>query len=91
MKWFEPLFRPSPARLPPLQEVNHTIPLINPEAQYSTQTPRCSSALFPLLREKMEHYVKAGWWVSAHGQNAVPLLSIPKAGKELKLWTVIDV
>ena len=89
MKRFEPLFGPSPARLPPLWEVNHTIPLINPEAQYLTRTPRCSSALL-LLREKTEHYVKAGWWVSAHGRNTVPLLSIPKAGKELKLQTVID-
>ena len=34
-----------------------------------------------LLQEKTECYVKAGWWVSAHGQNAVLLLSIPKAGK----------
>ena len=78
MKWFEPLFGPSPARLPPLWEVNHTIPLINLEAQYSMRTPHCSSALFPLLQEKTECYSKAGWWVSAHGRNAVPLLSIPR-------------
>ena len=39
----------------------------------------------------MEHYVKAGWWKLAHGRNAIPLLSIPKAGAELKLRTVIDV
>ena len=38
----------------------------------------------------MEHYVKAGWWKLAHGQNAIPLLLIPKAGAELKLCTVID-
>ena len=90
MKWFKPLFGTSPARLPPLWEVNHTIPLINPEAQYLMQTPRCSSALFLLLQEKTECYIKAGWWVSAHSQNTVPPLSIPKAGKELKLQTIID-
>ena len=90
MKRFEPLFGPSPARLPLLREVNHTIPLINPEARYSTRTLRCSSALFPLLREKTERDIKAGWWVPAHGRNAVLLLSITKTGKELKLQTIID-
>jgi hypothetical protein len=90
VKRFEPMFGPPPARLPPLREVNHTIPLINPEAQYSTRTPRCSNPLFPLLREKTERYVKAGWWKLAHGRNAIPLLSIPKISAELKLRTVID-
>ena len=92
-KWakrFEPIFGPPPARLPPLREVNHSIPLIDPDARYSSRTPRCSAALFPLLREKTERYVKAGWWKLAHGRNAIPLLSIPKAGAELKLRTVID-
>ena len=92
-KWykrFEPIFGPPPAKLPPLREVNHTIPLINPDAQYSSRPSRCSAALFPLLREKTERYVKAGWWKPAHGKNAAPLLAIPKAGAELKLRTVID-
>ena len=84
------MFGPPPARLPPLREVNHTIPLINPDAVYSTRTPRCSSALFPLLREKTERYVKSGWWEPAHGRNAIPILCIPKISKELKLRTVID-
>jgi hypothetical protein len=38
----------------------------------------------------MERYVKAGWWKPAHGQNASPLLAIPKICAELKLPTVID-
>jgi len=84
------MFEPPPTRLPPLHEVNHTIPLINLDAHYSTRTPRCSTALFPLLREKTDRYVKSGWWEPAHGQNAIPILCIPKAGKELKLCTVID-
>jgi len=84
------MYGPPPRKLPPLREVNHTIPLINPDAQYSLHLPRCSTALFPLLRAKMERYVKSGWWVPAHGKNAIPLLSIPKAGAELKLRTVID-
>jgi hypothetical protein len=46
--------------------------------------------LFPQLREKTERYVKAGWWEPAHGQNASPLLVIPKICAELKLRTVIN-
>jgi hypothetical protein len=38
----------------------------------------------------MERYVKAGWWEPAHGQNASPLLAIPKICVELKLCIVID-
>jgi hypothetical protein len=90
IKHFEPMFGPPSARLPPLQEVNHTIPLINPNGRYATRTPRCSNTLFPQLREKTERYVKAGWWEPAHGQNASPLLAIPKICAELKLRTVID-
>src|SRR5271170_3518325 len=74
-----------PPRLPPLRAVNHTIPLVNPDVPYSSRPPRCSAALFPLLREKTQHYVQAGWWEPAHGKNAAPLLAIPKTGAELKL------
>jgi hypothetical protein len=84
------MFGPPPARLPPLQEVNHTIPLIDPDARYSTHTPCCSNALFLQLREKTERYIKVGWWKPAHGRNASPLLAIPKICVELKLRTVID-
>jgi len=92
-KWidkFAPLYGPPPLRLPPLRAVNHTIPLVNPDVPYSSRPPRCSAALFPLLREKTQHYVQAGWWEPAHGKNAAPLLAIPKTGAELKLRTVID-
>ena len=90
IKKFTPIFGPPPSELPPLREVNHTIPLIDNNVQYSTRPPKCSTALFPLLREKTERYVKAGWWKAAHGKNALPLLAIPKTGAELKLRTVID-
>jgi hypothetical protein len=90
IKHFEPMFGPPPARLPPLWEVNHTIPLIDPDTQYSMHTPRCLNALFSQLREKMERYVKAGWWKPAHSRNTSPLLASPKICAELKLRTVID-
>jgi hypothetical protein len=52
--------------------------------------PHCSNTLFLQLRENTEQYVKAGWWEPAHGQNASPLLAIPKICEELKLRMVID-
>ena len=90
IKKFACVFGPPPPELPPLRAVNHSIPLINPDAQYASRPPRCSAALFPQLREKTQRYVDAGWWKPAHGRNAVPLLSIPKISAELKLRTVID-
>ena len=65
--------------------------LINPDARYSVRPPQCSAVLFPLLREKMQRYINAGWWTLSHGRNAILLLCIPKAGAELKLHTVVDV
>ena len=91
---FTKLYGPPPPRLPPIREVNPTIQLIDLNKKYVTRPPKCSAALFPLLREKMQCYLTvgwAGWWKLADKKNPIPLLSIPKAGAELKLRTVIDV
>jgi hypothetical protein len=90
IKEFSSMYGPPPPRLLPLRAVNHTIPLINPDVQYSSRPPRCLVALFPQLREKTQQYVNAGWWEPAHGKNALPLLAIPKICVELILCTVID-
>ena len=90
IKKFKPTYGPPPPELPPLWAVNHSIPLINPDARYMQRQPRCPTALMPLLREKTQRYLQAGWWKLAHGRNAIPLLSIPKAGAELRLRTVVD-
>ena len=90
LKKFARTFGPPPPDLLPLHEVNHYIMLINPDTRYSVRPPRCSAALFPLLCEKTQRYINAGWWTLSHGRNAIPLLCIPKAGAELKLRTVID-
>jgi hypothetical protein len=90
IKEFSSMYGPPPLRLPPLRAVNHTIPLINPDVQYSLRPPRCSAALFPQLHEKTQQYVNAGWWEPAHGKNALPLLAILKICAELILRTVID-
>jgi hypothetical protein len=48
--------------LPPLQEVNHHIPLINEDMRYNFHLPRCPEALETELREKTNRYLSAGWW-----------------------------
>jgi hypothetical protein len=44
--------------------------------------------LQPQLREKIDRYTKAGWWVPVASTSAPPMLCIPK--KNGKLRTVID-
>ena len=92
-KWIEKfrcIYGPPPSELPPLQAVNHSIPLIDADAQYSLRPPQCAAALFPLLCEKTECYTNAKWWEPAHRKGALPLLILTKPGKELKIQTVLD-
>ena len=92
LKEFACICGPPPSKLPPLWAVNHTIQLINSDAQYSLRPPQCSVVVFPLLCEKTQCYIQAGWWKPTHGKNAVPLLTIPKisALQEWNANTVID-
>jgi hypothetical protein len=39
IKKFACVFGPPPPELPPLRAVNHEIPLINPDAKYSSRPP----------------------------------------------------
>src|SRR6266849_3889931 len=73
IKKFECTYGPPPPGLPPLRAVNHTIQLINPDAQCTPRPPRCSAALFPLLREKTQRYLQAVWSVPAHRNTALAL------------------
>ena len=47
-------------KLPPLQEVNHNIPLIDDNKHYAYQLPCCANALKQQLSDKI---TEAGWWV----------------------------
>jgi hypothetical protein len=84
------MYGPPLPRLPPLRAINHTIPLINPDAQYSLRPPQCLAALFPQLHNKTQCHVQAGWWEPTHGKNTLPLLAILKICAELILHTVIN-
>ena len=80
--------KPSELRLPPFREVNHTIPLIDPNKKYDYYHPRCPEALRGQLLEKTERYCNAGWWECASVSQAAPLLCIPKKNGTLR--TALD-
>jgi hypothetical protein len=64
---------PAPLTVPPLREINHHIPLIDPTARYSVNRPRCAFALKDLFSIKVNRYREAGVWIDAHGPNAAPM------------------
>ncbi|KAJ7429996.1 hypothetical protein B0H11DRAFT_2264476 [Mycena galericulata] len=90
-KWFEAcsdLMGPIPLHLPPFREINHEINLIDEDLVYGYHMPKCSDALRPQLRDKINRYIAAGWWEMRPVPQATPLLCIHK--KTGKLRTVVD-
>ena len=79
--------------LPPLREVNHTIPLIDPKKVYRFHRSKCPEAFHEQWRAKKNAYLETGRWRTATGHNAILLLMIPKvSAKDDKpvLRTVFD-
>ena len=64
--------------LPPLQDINHTIPLIDEKKTYSWRPSRCPEALQEQWTEKRDAYLKIGRWEITSAGNTVPMLLIPK-------------
>ena len=90
-KWLhecEDIMKPPPLELPPFREINHSIPLIDPNLQHKYRLPKCPDAMKPQLLEKIERYTAAGWWQRVNTSQAAPLLCIAK--KSGKLRTVVD-
>ena len=85
---YQDLFQPVPPGLPPLREVNHTIPLIDDNKRYSYHLPRCPEALRTQLSDKIQRYLEAGWWEARPVPQATPMLCIRK--KDGRLRTVVD-
>lgn len=77
-----------PEEIPPLREVNHTIPLIDESIHYRLYRPRCPDSLRTLLTEKIARYTRAGWWKPMSVGQASPMLCLPK--KDGGLRTTID-
>jgi len=49
------------AHLPPFQDVNHKIPIVNENKQYNYHLPRCPEALKAQLIDMIQTYKNAGW------------------------------
>lgn len=88
VEYAKDLLGPIPAKLPKFREINHRIPIIDPELRYNYHLPRCPEALQAELREKVDRYTAAGWWEMKAAYQAPPLLCVPK--KNGRLRTVVD-
>ena len=90
-RWFtkyKDILNGAPPEPPPLRDINHRIPLIDESKRYYYHLPRCPEAMKPQLLEKLQLYMKAGWWIAKAVPQAAPLLCIPK--KTGTLRTVVD-
>jgi hypothetical protein len=90
-RWFtkySDILNGSPPGLPPLQEINYKIPLIDDNKQYSYRLLRCPETMHPKLMEKLCHYIDNSWWTPRAVPQAAPLLCILKKSGGLR--TVMD-
>ena len=77
--------------LPPFRVINHTIPLIDEHKTYPWRPSRCPEAFRAQWVEKRDAYVESGRWKITSAGNMVPMLLIPKPGKNPpELRTVVD-
>ena len=77
--------------LPPLRDINHTIPLIDEKMTYTWRPSRCPEAFREQWAEKREAYLKTGRWEITSAGNTVPMLLIPKPHTNPPLLrTVVD-
>ena len=90
-KWLnsiQDLFMLESPQMPPLRAINHGIPLINPNLKIRHQPPKCPEPLRDKLLEKVERYLKAGWWERTDIPSTAPLMIVLK--KDGSIRTVID-
>ncbi|KZV83980.1 hypothetical protein EXIGLDRAFT_569313, partial [Exidia glandulosa HHB12029] len=78
MKEIADLTGPIPEVLPPLREVNHAINLIEEGIRFPNRPAKCTDALRPQLMDKIDRYVRAGWWQPVTTQSAPPMLCLAK-------------
>jgi hypothetical protein len=78
----------APMELPPFQTINHSILLINETKRLHPWYAKCPDILHPELMEKLERYIKTGWWEERNVSQASLMLCIYK--KSGCLRTVID-
>ena len=78
--------------LPPLRDINHTIPLIDEKMTYTWRPSRCPEAFRDQWAEKRDAYLKSGRWEITSSGNTVPMLLIPKpnTSNPVQLRCVVD-
>ncbi len=64
--------------LPPLRDINHTIPLIDENLIYPWRPARCPEVFRQQWNEKRDAYISTGRWKFTTSRNTVPLMCIPK-------------
>ena len=69
------------APLPPLQKINHRIPIIDSNKSYKYRPSGCPDALKPLWNEKGDAYLESGRWRPTTSFNTTPMLFLRKPGK----------
>ena len=75
----------SPPGSPPLHEINHKIPLIDENKQYSYHLSHYPEAMHPKLMEKLCQYIDNSWWTPKAVSQAAPLLCILKKSGSLQM------
>ena len=91
VRWFEEfkdITSGIPEVLPPLREINHRIKFVDDFLKSVYPLARCPEALKPQLNEKIEWYIRAGWWIFAVVAQVTPMLCIPKWDQTIR--TVVD-
>jgi hypothetical protein len=75
-------------QLPLWRKVNHEINLIDEDKRYTYHLPRCPNLMRDKFHEKVNQYIKAGWWEPKPVNQAAPMLCIHKKNKHLH--TIVD-
>ncbi|KAF9507805.1 hypothetical protein BS47DRAFT_1377843 [Hydnum rufescens UP504] len=79
--------------LPPLHNINHSIPLIDETKVYKSRRSTCPEALRPLWNKKWDAMINTGHWEYHVGPNAALMLIVkkkPGPNGEVRIRTVID-
>ena len=66
--------------LPPLREINHTIPLKDLTKVYTWRGSRCPDAHLASWIEKRDAYLESGRWRMTNARNTSPMLLLTKPG-----------